>query len=108
MANDVTVVSETTNERYRVRLLAPGDRYGLDNKLTADRALVEFYDLTPERRMGRDAGGQFVARYHLEVLLEHDAQRGLDLSFGKTFWKIDAKALDQALTGLLAGRRDLP
>lgn len=108
MANDVTVISETTQEKYRVRLLVPGDRYGFDNKLTADRAMVEFFDLTPARRMGRDAGGQFVARYHLEVLLEHDAQRGLDFALGRPEWKIDAKALDQALTGLLAGRRDLP
>ena len=107
MANDVTVISETTQEKYRVRLLVPGDRYGLDGKLRADRALVEFYD---PRYVSPTQGplGQLIARYELGALLERDPAKGLDLAADRVHWKIDAKALNQALTGLLAGRRDLP
>lgn len=107
MANDVTVVSETTKEKYRVRLLAPGDRYGLDGKLQTDRALVEFYDVSPGRPKVEGLG-VFVARYDLETLLELGPGQGLDLMRNATHWKIDATALDQAMTGLLAGRKDLP
>ncbi len=105
--NTVTVHSETTQETYRVRLIAPGDRYGLEDRLKADRALVEFRDVTPSRTL-TEGGGRFVARYELSTLLDRGEGRGLDLEAGATHGKIDAKALDQALTGLLAGRRDLP
>lgn len=107
MANDVTVTSETTNETFRVRLVNAGERYGLDGKLRAAKPMVEFYDVTPEKRLVT-VGGMFVSRYELSTLLEHDKERGLDLHGGLPYWKVDAKALDQALTGLLAGRRDLP
>lgn len=107
MANDVTVHSETTDETYRVRLLAPGDRYGLDGKLRADKAMVEFYDVSGRKKFSIP-GGLFVTRYELSTLLDHDRGTGLDLHGGLPYWKVDAKAFDQAMTGLLAGRRDLP
>jgi hypothetical protein len=108
MANTVTVTSETTKETFKVRLLATGDRYGLTNSLTAMRPMVEFYDAKYAGDVRFGEHGQFVARYDLETLLDRDQALGLDMRFGEPYWKIDAKALDQALTGLLAGRRDLP
>lgn len=72
--------------KWRVHLIYPGERYGLDGCLTyelnaysgvpaaAHRAsypLVEFYDTSQDA--ARFPGGQFVSRYYMTDLLEDDS-----------------------------------
>lgn len=72
-----------TTGKWRVHLIYPGERYGLDGCLTyelnaysgapaaAHRAsypLVEFYDTSQDA--ARFPGGQFVSRYYMTDLLE--------------------------------------
>lgn len=75
-----------TTGKWRVHLIYPGERYGLDGCLTyelnaysgapaaAHRAsypLVEFYDTSQDA--ARFPGGQFVSRYYMTDLLEDDS-----------------------------------
>lgn len=75
-----------TTGKWRVHLIYPGERYGLDGCLTyelnaysgspaaAHRAsypLVEFYDTSQDA--ARFSGGQFVSRYYMTDLLEDDS-----------------------------------
>lgn len=72
--------------KWRVHLIYPGERYGLDGCLTyelnaysgvpaaAHRAsypLVEFYDTSQDA--ARFPGGQFISRYYMTDLLEDDS-----------------------------------
>jgi len=86
--------------RFGVRVVRLGDGYGLDDRLTHDRAepMIEFYDLTPlesgDDRFG--PRGQFVSRYNIETLARDLASRpgfGLNLDGGVDAWKIDRDAL---------------
>lgn len=65
--------------KWRVHLVMPGDRYGLNDCLTYDPAnakagnnlpLVEFYDTSQDE--SRFPGGQFVSRYYMSTLLGLD------------------------------------
>lgn len=62
---------------YNVRIVKPGDRYGLKDCLVNDKGeeLVEFYD----SRYMHTERGQFVSRYYLSTLLERDKDVGLML-----------------------------
>ena len=75
-----------TTGKWRVHLIYPGERYGLDGCLTyelnaysgapaaAHRAsypLVEFYDTSQDA--ARFPGGQFVSRYYMTDLLEDNS-----------------------------------
>lgn len=75
-----------TTGKWRVHLIYPGERYGLDGCLTyelnaysgapaaAHRAsypLVEFYDTSQDAT--RFPGGQFVSRYYMTDLLEDNS-----------------------------------
>lgn len=79
-------VHDFTTGKWRVHLIYPGERYGLDGCLTyelnaysgvpaaAHRAsypLVEFYDTSQDA--ARFPGGQFVSRYYMTDLLEDDS-----------------------------------
>ena len=66
------LVSNATRQ-FNVRVVRQGDRYGLRDCLTHDKAepLVEFYDRT---YIGEEwPRGQFVSRYNLDTLLERGA-----------------------------------
>lgn len=80
-----TLPHDFTTGKWRVHLIYPGERYGLDGCLTyelnaysgapaaAHRAsypLVEFYDTSQDA--ARFPGGQFVSRYYMTDLLEGD------------------------------------
>lgn len=77
-----TLPHDFTTGKWRVHLIYPGERYGLDGCLTyelnaysgapaaAHRAsypLVEFYDTSQDA--ARFPGGQFVSRYYMNTLL---------------------------------------
>lgn len=81
-----TLPHDFTTGKWRVHLIYPGERYGLDGCLTyelnaysgapaaAHRAsypLVEFYDTSQDAT--RFPGGQFVSRYYMTDLLEDDS-----------------------------------
>lgn len=81
-----TLPHDFTTGKWRVYLIYPGERYGLDGCLTyelnaysgvpaaAHRAsypLVEFYDTSQDA--ARFPGGQFVSRYYMTDLLEDDS-----------------------------------
>ena len=81
-----TLPHDFTTGKWRVHLIYPGERYGLDDCLTyelnaysgspaaAHRAsypLVEFYDTSQDA--ARFPGGQFVSRYYMTDLLEDDS-----------------------------------
>lgn len=81
-----TLPHDFTTGKWRVHLIYPGERYGLDGCLTyelnaysgvpaaAHRAsypLVEFYDTSQDA--ARFPGGLFVSRYYMTDLLEDDS-----------------------------------
>lgn len=83
---EVTLPHDFTTGKWRVHLIYPGERYGLDGCLTyelnaysgapaaAHRAsypLVEFYDTSQDA--ARFPGGQFVSRYYMTDLLEDNS-----------------------------------
>lgn len=81
-----TLPHDFTTGKWRVHLIYPGERYGLDGCLTyelnaysgapaavhrASYPLVEFYDTSQDA--ARFPGGQFVSRYYMTDLLEDDS-----------------------------------
>lgn len=83
---EVTLPHDFTTGKWRVHLIYPGERYGLDGCLTyelnaysgapaavhrASYPLVEFYDTSQDA--ARFPGGQFVSRYYMTDLLEDDS-----------------------------------
>lgn len=104
-------VRNTANDHeFTVRLVRPGDKYGLDRCLTNPKgaeALVEFYDATYVDDPRFDLGlGQFVSRYSLTSILDPRIDRqyvgldmdrvrvGLDLDGGVAEWKVDGAAMN--------------
>ena len=77
-----------------VRVVHPGDAYGLDNVLTNDgEAMVEFYDA----RYPHTEYGQFVSRYRLSTLNERAPGTGLDLDGGIPDWSVTGDNCDTAI-----------
>jgi hypothetical protein len=79
--------------RFHLRLLAPGDRYGLNDCLTHHGApVLEFYDAAQSvEKFG--PRGQFVSRYLVSTLREDQAaleSRGLNLEGGVPVWRMTA------------------
>jgi hypothetical protein len=75
-------------ERFNVRILNKGDKYGREFCLThdEDKPIVEFYD----RRYPHTEFGQFVSRYYVSTLLE-DPTGGLCLDGGNpNSWTVSA------------------
>jgi hypothetical protein len=99
-------VTTLTGVPFNVRMVFPGDAYGLNDCLTYDPSdkpwskpgdpLVEFYDARQDpARFG--PRGQFVSRYYLSTLLEGDPARGLNLQGGVPSWSLDGQALTRAV-----------
>jgi len=75
-------------ERFNVRILNKGDKYGREFCLThdEDKPIAEFYD----RRYPHTEFGQFVSRYYVSTLLE-DPTGGLCLDGGNaSSWTVSA------------------
>lgn len=83
---------------FNVRIVNEGDKYGLNDQLTHDKKepLVEFYD----NRYPHTQYGQFVSRYYLNTLLEHQENRGLCLDGGVRDWRIEAEPMDTVIDWL--------
>jgi hypothetical protein len=85
-----------TVDKFNVRIVNKGDKYGLDNCLTheGDKPLVEFYDT----RYLHTEFGQFVSRYYVETILSDDGYGpkdcGLILHGGVPEWTLSAKDMD--------------
>lgn len=84
-------VTNSEGRTFLVRVVHKGDRYGLDDKLTHDKAdpMVEFYDLSYPDKFG--PRGQFVSRYNAFTLSK--VQGGLNLCGHEPVWSIDAEAM---------------
>ena len=79
-------------EKFNVRIVNAGDKYGRDFCLTNDgEPLVEFYD----SRYPHTEFGQFVSRYFVSTLINHD--RGLVLDGGIPAWSISASGMKQVV-----------
>jgi len=102
---------EGVERAFLVRIVLPGERYGLDDCLIysaedhprhANDPLVEFYDFkNPSKFPPR---GQFVGRYYLSTLLERTPEHcmhGLDLCGYEPAWKITGKTFCAAIVFVL-------
>lgn len=92
---------------FNVRLVEPGDRYGLDRCLVNDKdaTQIEFYDARYSAAAGNtrfDPLGQFVSRYYVDTLMDAFGSSGLILDGGTPSWVIDAKSLTEALSWALS------
>lgn len=92
-------------KNFLVRIVAQGDGYGRHTEeegyaLThkSSEPLVEFYDLDYDKS---PVGGQFIARYFIETLLEVK-DRGLCLDGGEPKWNIDYMDMAQVRSFLKA------
>jgi hypothetical protein len=76
---------------FTVRILTEGDKYGLRDALTHDKAepLVEFYD----QRYPHTQYGQFVSSYYLSTLLK--GEDGINLYGGVDSWYIEKNDLNK-------------
>jgi hypothetical protein len=88
------IVRNSSGREFYVRVVFEGERYGLNDCLTHDKAdpLIEFYD---RAHVGGDFGprGQFVSRYYASTLAEHEPGVGLALNGGIPVWSVDGVAL---------------
>jgi hypothetical protein len=81
-----------TVDKFNVRIVNKGDKYGRDFCLThdGDRPLVEFYDA----RYPHTEFGQFVSRYYVETILSDKGNgsknTGLNLDGGVPEWTVSA------------------
>lgn len=89
---------------FVVRVVFPRDGYGawrddawaLIHK--GDAPLVEFFDA----RYGHSPYGQFVSRYNLDTILEHEKGVGLNLMGGVPDWSLDGKCMSAVIAKLSA------
>lgn len=86
-----------TVDKFNVRIVRAGDRYGRDFCLTHDKEdepLVEFYDT----RYPHTEYGQFVSRYYVSTILGTDrygsGEGGLMLDGGVPSWTVSAQDMD--------------
>ena len=83
-------------EIFNVRIVNPGDKYGLNFCLTHEgtKPMVEFYD----SRYPHTQYGQFVSRYYLDTLLDGSTYpNGLCLHGGVPAWVVSADGMKQVL-----------
>jgi hypothetical protein len=93
-----------------VRIVEPGDGYGLYNRKTGEYALtnsksaplVEFYDLDNDHT----PHGQFVSRYYLSTLLERESG-GLCLDGGEPKWNVNANEMNEVRRFLRAAQEQI-
>ena len=83
-------------DKFNVRIVSRGDKYGLNFALThnEDMPLVEFYD----SRYPHTEYGQFVSRYYLDTIINHD--EGLSLDAGVTACTVPTEALSELIKTL--------
>jgi hypothetical protein len=85
-------------EKFNVRIVNTGDKYGRNDCLVNDKgAMVEFYD---SRYTDGDFAdrGQFVARYYVVTLLEDSHYpNGLCLDGGIPAWSVSADGMKEVL-----------
>lgn len=84
---------DLTTGKWRVHLVMPGERYGLNDASTYEREdaeehghglpLVEFYDVSQDP--ARFPGGQFVSRYYMGTLLGMDSHYDTPISEMRAF-----------------------
>jgi hypothetical protein len=85
-----------TVDKFNVRVVNKGDKYGLNNVLThnEDKPLVEFYDV----RYPHTEFGQFVSRYYVSTILGDDGygpkDSGLNLHGGVPEWTVSERHMD--------------
>ena len=85
-----------TVDKFNVRVVTKGDKYGRDFCLThnEDKPLVEFYDA----RYPHTEFGQFVSRYYVETILGDDdygpKNSGLSLDGGIPEWTVPASDMN--------------
>lgn len=89
-----------------VRILASGDKYGLNNALTADKPMVEFFDARyPIDELTWYLRAQFVSRYYLstmkEGLVKGGTIHGLDLDGGVPAWTANGETM-RGLSAILS------
>lgn len=87
------IVINSAGRQFFVRVVFKGDRYGMDDCLTYDKAdpMIEFYDRTYAGEPGFGPRGQFVSRYNSRNLM--DVTGGLILDGGVNEWRLDAEAV---------------
>jgi hypothetical protein len=85
-----------TVDKFNVRVVNKGDKYGLNFCLThdGDKPLVEFYDV----RYPHTEFGQFVSRYYVETILSDKGNgpknSGLNLHGGVPEWTVSERHMD--------------
>lgn len=82
-----------TVDKFNVRIVSKGDKYGRDFCLTheGDKPMVEFYDA----RYPHTEFGQFVSRYYVETILGDGNEKcGLSLDGGIPEWTVSASDMD--------------
>jgi hypothetical protein len=76
-----------TVDKFNVRIVNKGDKYGLNDCLVNDKApMVEFYDT----RYPHTQYGQFVSRYYVDTILD-GSDCGLCLDGGVPSWTVSAE-----------------
>ncbi len=90
-----------------VRLVHPGDSYGLNMKLAnkTNEDIIEFYDGDyVDEFMDQNAGlplGQFVSRYYVSTIAKRpETRNGINLEGSEEKWRISGSELNKALTEL--------
>lgn len=84
-------------EKFNVRIVNTGDKYGRDDCLVNKEApMVEFYD-TRFTDPAFGERGQFVSRYYVSALLERQPSVGLCLHGGVYEWAVSAEGMEQVL-----------
>lgn len=79
-------------EKFNVRIVKTGDKYGLNNCLiNDDEPMVEFY----YSRYPHTKHWQFVSRYYVSTLKDHEG--GLDLHGGEPEWQVSAKGMKKVV-----------
>lgn len=94
-------IRDTNRRPWRVVMLHRGDRYGRDDCLVhhGDEPLVEFWDLANAGETMPDEG-QFVSRYYLSTMLEHEEGLGLCLQGDVPAWTLSAPVTDLIIAWL--------
>lgn len=113
MHNAITIKNKA-GRRFLVKFLAKGDKFGLTDSRTADKDLVEFYDLTYANQGDFDENGQSTGGiYNVDTILGRDdftngkSERGTGLCLhgGIPEWTIDGLVMD-IVRGWLANMAD--
>jgi hypothetical protein len=107
MSEDKIRIDTTHGVPFTVRIVRNGESYGLNHKLKHDKdePLVEFYDARFDEARFDEGYGQFVSRYNVTTLQGRDRWslglrvqgQGLILHGGVPEWRVDGKAMDQAM-----------